>query len=73
MFDHRFTVVAQLSHREPLAYSVATRTVPTFVSQFTNPRPPAQMGQSDMSSREIDIEQHEVSQAPARVRDLNRH
>ena len=68
MFDYRLTVAAQLSHREPLAYSVATRTVPTFVSQFTNPRPPAQMGQSDMSSREIDIEQHEVSGAGSRTR-----
>ena len=37
MFDYRFTVAAQLSHREPLAYSVAPRTVPTLVSQFTNP------------------------------------
>lgn len=39
MFDYRFTVAAQLSHREPLVYSVVPRTVPTLVSQFTNPRP----------------------------------
>lgn len=50
MFDYRFTVAAQLSHREPLAYSVAPRTVPTLVSQFTNPRPPHErLGQSHPS------------------------
>jgi hypothetical protein len=42
MFDYHFTVVAPLLHGEPLAYSIAPRTVPTLVSQFTNPRPPAQ-------------------------------
>ena len=44
MFDYRLTVVAPLSHREPLAYSMSPRTVPTFVRRFTNPRPPAQNG-----------------------------
>ena len=44
MFDYHLTVVAQLSHREPLAYSMAPRTVPTLVSRFTNPRPPVQNG-----------------------------
>ena len=44
MFDYRFTVVAPLSHREPLAYSMSPRTVPTFVSRFTDPRPPTQNG-----------------------------
>ena len=44
MFDYRLTVVAPLSHREPLAYSMSPRTVPTFVSRFTNPRPPTQNG-----------------------------
>jgi hypothetical protein len=28
MFDYRFTVVAPLSHGEPLAYSMAPRTSP---------------------------------------------
>ena len=42
MFDYRFTVVAPLSHGEPLAYSMAPRTVPILVSRFTNPRPPVQ-------------------------------
>jgi hypothetical protein len=37
MFDYRFTVVAPLSYREPFAYSMAPRTVPTLVSRFTNP------------------------------------
>jgi hypothetical protein len=37
MFDYRFTVVAPLSYPEPLAYSMAPRTVPTLVSRFTNP------------------------------------
>ena len=44
MFDYRLTVVAPLSNREPLAYSMSPRTVPTFVSRFTNPRPPVQNG-----------------------------
>jgi hypothetical protein len=44
MFDYRVTVVAPLSHREPLAYSMAPRTVPTLVSRFTNLRPPVQNG-----------------------------
>ena len=44
MCDYRLTVVTPLSHREPLAYSMAPRTVPTLVSRFTNPRPPVQNG-----------------------------
>jgi len=44
MFDYHLTVVAPLSHREPLAYSMAPRTVPILVSRFTNPRPPVQNG-----------------------------
>lgn len=36
MFDYRFTVVASLTHRDPLAYSMAPRTIPTFVGQFTS-------------------------------------
>ena len=44
MFDYRVTVVAPLSHSEPLEYSMAPRTVPTLVSRFTNPRPPVQNG-----------------------------
>jgi len=35
MFDYRLTVAAPLSHREPLAYSMSPRTVPTFVRRFT--------------------------------------
>ena len=46
MFDYRFTVVAPLSYCEPLAYSIAQRTVPTLVSRFTNPRPPMQNGRT---------------------------
>lgn len=42
MFDYRFTVAAL--HRQLLAYSMAPRTVPRFVSRFTNPRPPVQNG-----------------------------
>jgi hypothetical protein len=44
MFDYRFPVVAPLSHRRPLPYSMAPRTVPTLVSRFINPRPPVQNG-----------------------------
>ena len=40
MFEYRFSVVAPPSHREPLAYAMAPRTVPTLVRRFTNPRPP---------------------------------
>ena len=40
MFEYRFSVVAPPSPREPLAYSMAPRTVPTLVRRFTNPRPP---------------------------------
>jgi hypothetical protein len=48
MFDYRITVVGPLSYREPLAYSMAPRTVPTLVSRFTNPRPPVQNGTTPM-------------------------
>ena len=51
MFDYRFTVVAPLSHGEPLAYSMAPRTVPTLVSRFTNPRPPVQNGTTPIERR----------------------
>ena len=44
MFEYQITFVAQLSHQEPLAYSMAPRTVPRLVSRFTNPRPPVQNG-----------------------------
>ena len=50
MFAYRFTVVAPPSHREPLAYSMAPRTVPRFVSRFTNPRPPVQNGTKPLTS-----------------------
>jgi hypothetical protein len=42
MFHYRITVEAPPSRHEPLAYSMAPRTVPTLVSRFTNPRPPVQ-------------------------------
>lgn len=44
MSDYHVTAVAPLSHREPLAHSMAPRTIPTLVSRFTNPRPPVQNG-----------------------------
>jgi len=44
MSDYGFSVVAPVSHREPLAYSIAPRTIPTLVSRFTHPRPPEQNG-----------------------------
>ena len=44
MFDYHLTAVAPPSDREPLAYLMAPRTVPTIVSRFTNPRPPVQNG-----------------------------
>jgi hypothetical protein len=44
MFDDDVTVVAPLSPREPLVPSMAPRTVPTFVSRVTNPRPPVRNG-----------------------------
>jgi hypothetical protein len=42
MFHYRITVEAPPSRREPLAYSMAPRTVPTLVSRLSNPRPPVQ-------------------------------
>ena len=44
MFNYRFTVVAPPSHPEPLAYTMAPRTVPRFVNRFTHARPPVQNG-----------------------------
>lgn len=44
MFDYRVIVEAPPPHREPRAYAMAPRTVPTFVSRFTNSRPPVQNG-----------------------------
>jgi hypothetical protein len=44
MFDDRATIVAPSSQREPLSHAMAPRTVPTFVSRFTNPRPPVRNG-----------------------------
>jgi|SRR2546425_5889665 len=44
ILPYRFTVAARPSHREPLAYTIAPRTIPTLKSQFTNPRPPVRNG-----------------------------
>jgi len=44
MYAYHITVVAPLPHRVPLAYATAPRTIPTLVSRFTNPRPPALNG-----------------------------
>jgi hypothetical protein len=44
MFDDHTTVVAPQSPRDPLPHAMAPRTVPTFVSRFTNPRPPVRNG-----------------------------
>ena len=55
MFDYRFTVVAPPSHREPLAYSMAPRTVPRFVSRFTNPRPPVQNGTTPKRAEDLGL------------------
>ena len=65
MFDYRFTVVAPLSHREPLAYSMSPRTVPTFVSRFTNPRPPTQNGTTPRG-RILALSKEQLTQAPMR-------
>jgi hypothetical protein len=53
MFAYRFTDVAPPSHLEPLAYSMAPRTVPTFVSRFTNPRPPVQNGTTPIRAEDL--------------------
>jgi hypothetical protein len=42
MFDYRFTVVAPLLHGEPSRIRLPRERSLTLVSQFTNPRPPAQ-------------------------------
>jgi hypothetical protein len=51
MIDYHLTVVAPLPHQEPLAYSMAPRTVPTLVSRCTNPRPPVQNGTTPIERR----------------------
>ena len=61
MFDYRVTVVAPLSHREPLAYSMAPRTVPTLVSRFTNPGPPAQNGTTPNERRILALPKEQLS------------
>jgi hypothetical protein len=53
MFDYRLTVVAPPSHREPLAYSMAPRTVPRFVIRFTNPRPPVLNGTTPKRAEDL--------------------
>ncbi len=55
MFDYRITAVAPPSHPEPLAYSMAPRTVPTFVSRSTNPRPPAQNGTTPIRAEDLGL------------------
>ena len=55
MFDYRFTVVAPPSHPEPLAYTMAPRTVPTFVSRSTNPRPPSQNGTTPIRAQDLGL------------------
>ncbi len=62
MFDYHFTVVAPLSHQEPLAYSLAPRTVPTLLSRVTNPRPPVRNGTTPNESRN-----HGLTDGGARV------
>jgi len=51
MIDYHLTVVAPLPPQEPLAYSMAPRTVPRLVSRFTNPRPPVQNGTTPIERR----------------------
>jgi hypothetical protein len=68
MFDYRFTVVAPLSHQEPLAYSMAPRTVPTFVSRFTNPRPPTQSGTTPIIAEDPGLIDRELSQGAHALR-----
>jgi hypothetical protein len=44
MYEYHITLEVPLSLGEPLAYSMAPRTVPTLVSRFTHSRPPDQNG-----------------------------
>ena len=62
MFDYRITVVAPPSHREPLAYSMAPRTVPRFVSRFTNPRPPVQNGTTPKRAEDLGLSKGQFTQ-----------
>ena len=55
MFEYRFTVAAPPSHSEPLGYSMAPRTVPTFVSRSINPRPPEQNGTTPIRAEDLDL------------------
>jgi hypothetical protein len=55
MIDYHLTVVAPLPHQEPLAYSMAPRTVPTLVSRFTNPRPPVQNGTAPKRAEDLAV------------------
>jgi hypothetical protein len=64
MFDYRFTVVAPLSHGEPLAYSMAPRTVPTLVSRFTNPRPPAQNWTTPIRAEDLGLSKESSLRRP---------
>jgi hypothetical protein len=67
MFDYRFTVVAPLSPGAALAYSTAPRTVPTLVSRFTNPRPPAQNWTTPIQAEDLGlIEGEQLTEAPMR-------
>ena len=52
MFDDRVTIVVPRSPREPLSHAMAPRTVPTFVSRFTNPRPPVRNGTTPLAVAE---------------------
>ena len=42
MYEYHVTVVTPVPDSEPLAYSMAPRTVPTLVSRFANSLPPEQ-------------------------------
>lgn len=55
MFEYRFTVASPPSHPKPLGYSIAPRTVPTFVSRSTNPRPPQQNGTTPIRAEDLDL------------------
>jgi hypothetical protein len=67
MFDYRITVAAPPSHGEPLAYSMAPRTVPTLVSRFTNPRPPAQNWTTPIRAEDLGlISKEQLAEAPMR-------
>jgi hypothetical protein len=68
MFDYRFTVVAPPSHPEPLAYTMAPRTVPTFVSQSTNPRPPSQNGTTPIRAQDLALSKAQLTQGAHALR-----